>query len=589
MAVCGTQSILPDHLSLHVLTKIDKPYRYDRNADTIQPLATLRTMDAFSCFGDDSDVSDEGYSATDVKIASADREAARRLIDKANSSQKKDRNTDETNPPSAIAFQSSFQDKRLRTEHLPWPNLPPLYLGPIHLKTSLSEGGGRGYVASQDLSPGTCVLIEEPLVGGWSDEQMGKQLGLESIRFLLEQENAQSILDCLLELHPRKEKVDHIIHSLEVGHPINTLDRIQIVDMMNILERDAAYCVQQQCLVTFASKKQILNPDNSLLSTRDINRFLLTLRYNGFESGLYLHFSMFNHDEDPNCIKFRPQDESGSTKSIPNNYSEARTTRYVKKGEALTLHYLENPREVSHASRRKIIWDQHRFDIGGEDAFLKYSNSPRNIYESELVGGKFPESTIAGENNGSDTTVNIEKSLDDLEEMYIEIEQAFKSKIIGGDKSTYFDRGAALELTLGELIVAAQSALDNDHHILLSRCRRMHLDVIEVLLSNCSNILTNKQSVEMISRFLQSAQPLLESQRQRYGNDHPDVARTNHDLAMGIQTMLSYSPKRLLDLKLPEMTTLAQCSKVESLCRSEKNRIEKLYPRDVADIIAKVK
>lgn len=295
---------------------------------------------------------------------------------------------------------------------------------------------------------------------------------------------------------------------------------------------------------------------------------------------------MFNHNEDPNCIKFRPEDESTSTKSVPNKYSEARTTRYVKKGEALTLHYLENPREVSHASRRKIIWDQHRFDIGEAHSFLNLLS----LYESELVGGKFPESTLSGANNDSDTTatVNIEKSLDDLEEMYMEIEQAFKSKIVGGDQSTYFDRGAALELTLGELILAARSALDNNRHILMSRCRRMHLDVIEMLLSNCSDFLTNKQSVEMMARFIQSAQPLLESQRQRYGNDHPDVARTYHDLAMGIQTLLSHSPKRLLDLKLHEMKTIDQCSKMESLCRSEKHRIEKLYPRDVADIIARV-
>jgi hypothetical protein len=358
--------------------------------------------------------------------------------------------------------------------------------------------------------------------------------------------------------------------------------------MMSSLEKDASYLEQQQSLVLLAKECGIINPDGSSLTTMDINRLLLTLRYNGFESGLYLHFSMFNHDEDPNCIKYRPEEES--EQKVPYNFSEARATRFVKKGEALTLHYLENPREVSHATRRKIIWDQHRFDIGDEDVFLKYVHSPRNIYESELVGGKFPASTREETTNDTEApaTVNIEKSLDDLEDIFLEIQQTFKSNLLGDDKSSYFDRAAALELTLGELIIASNSALDNDNHILLSRCRRMHLDVIELLLSNCSENLTNKQSVEMMARFLQSVQPLLEQQRKRCGNDHPDAARTYHDFAMGIQSLLSHSPKRLLALKLPEMLTLEQCSKMEHLCRSEKNRIEGLYPRDVAEIVSKV-
>jgi hypothetical protein len=116
----------------------------------------------------------------------------------------------------------------------------------------------------------------------------------------------------------------------------------------------------------------------------------------------------------------------------------------------------------------------------------------------------------------------------------------------------------------------------------------MHLDVVELLLSKCSEILTKKQSIELMARFLQSVQPLLESQIKRCGNDHPDVARTYYDFAMGIQTMLSHAPKRLLALNLPKMSTLEQCSKVEHMCRSEKKRIDELYPRDVSEIIAAV-
>lgn len=134
----------------------------------------------------------------------------------------------------------------------------------------------------------------------------------------------------------------------------------------------------------------------------------------------------------------------------------------------------------------------------------------------QAVDGNFPPSIVEESNTENDedppTTVNIEKSLDDLEDILLEIQNAFKSKLVDDQMSSYFDRSAALELTIGELITASNSALNNNHHILLSRCRRLHLDVVEMLLSNCSAMLTSKQSVALMARFLQSVQPLLESQ-----------------------------------------------------------------------------
>jgi hypothetical protein len=322
------------------------------------------------------------------------------------------------------------------------------------------------------------------------------------------------------------------------------------------------------------------------------------MRYNGFDSGLYLHFSIFNHDEDPNCIKFRPSSEGAQQR----HYSEARTTRYVKKGEALTLHYLENPREVSHATRRKILWDQHRFDIGDGEAFKKFlrltedSDARKDaVYQSELVHGSFPESDKTGAKEKSDgdlpAACNIENSLDDLEDMVVELQAILQSKPDEGKSmtSTTFERAAALELTAWELITASKASLGNNHHILLSRCRRLHLDSVEILLEHCSSILDNKASTELMARFLPSAWELLESQKLRLGNDHTDVARTSNDISMGIQALLSHSPKRLLSLELEGMRSLDQCSRMEYSFRKEKERIEKLFPKDADNIIAMVK
>ena len=68
----------------------------------------------------------------------------------------------------------------------------------------------------------------------------------------------------------------------------------------------------------------------------DLLRYYFTLTCNGFDSGVYGHLSIFNHSELPNCIKFSPTD------GVP--YSEVRTVKHVKKGDHLTISYM-NPRE----------------------------------------------------------------------------------------------------------------------------------------------------------------------------------------------------------------------------------------------------
>ena len=543
-------------------------------------------MDPFACFGADSD--DDSDAPTN--------DEGMRLAERFNS---KPRNSTPSSSTGIVvelsggggsevasAFRSSYDDQVQRASSLPWRSRPPLYCGPIDLCRTLAEGGNRGYIASQDLPPGTCVLVEEPLVAGWSDEQMGKELGFESVRYLLENQNAREILRCMEELHPRREAVESIF-NLEKTE-IEPLDKVQIVDMMSDMTEDG----QIDSLLDYATRKGITNSDSTNLTARDIKRLLLALRYNGFDSGLYLNFAMFNHSEDPTCTKFRPTEEGVES----GRYSEARTVRHVRKGEALTICYLENPREVSHATRRKILWDQHRFDIGDESRYRKFldssfdntghlfNNNDRSncIFEAELVDGVFPLSSRDGPVKSDDgdgpLTTNIESSLDDLEDMLTELKT-----------TPNFDRAAALELTLWELATVSQSRLENEHHILLSRCRRLHLDAIELFLTECSSTLKDKQLADIWVRAMPNIELLLESQTKRLGSDHPDVARTNQDFANAIQVLLSNSPKRLLALKLRGMgRTLNDWSRLENRCRLEKKRIESFYPRDVDDILESV-
>ena len=59
----------------------------------------------------------------------------------------------------------------------------------------------------------------------------------------------------------------------------------------------------------------------------------------------------FNHVCIPNCIKYQP---------VGGGPSEVRACRWIAKGEALTLSYLE-PREQSRRHRSEQIWQQFRF------------------------------------------------------------------------------------------------------------------------------------------------------------------------------------------------------------------------------------
>lgn len=284
--------------------------------------------------------------------------------------------------------------------------------------------------------------------------------------------------------------------------------------------------------------------------------------------------------------------------------------RYDKPTLSLLLSRCTNCQELM---RHDVF--QHLFDIGDENAYRTFLDATmdrtgyvfndnvrcNHIFESELVNGKFPPSARDGsiDNDGKagdgerdgnlPYTHHIEKSLDDLEGMLEELGMVLKLQSNGDSIDGSFDRAAALELTVWELITASKSTLGNDHHLLLSRCRRLHLNAVELLLSQCCSMLTTNQSVDLMARFLPSAQSLLESQRRRLGRDHPDVARTCGDLSMGVQALLSHSPKRLLSLGMEGMGTLDGCSWAELSWRREKERIERLYPRDAEEILQSVR
>jgi hypothetical protein len=236
----------------------------------------------------------------------------------------------------------------------------------------------------------------------------------------------------------------------------------------------------------------------------------------------------------------------------------------------LTIHYM-TPREISHATSRQHLWDQHRFDIG-------VSVSDPVAHQMELVNGTFPDSNR--------DTLDPDSPTSRIEAVLTEWEGTLE------DTNLPLERLQALELAEWELCTASQQQLDNDGHILLARCRRLHLDTCEALLnaSQKSNITLGSNMVW--THFVASAHALLNLQLLYLGPDHVDMARTHRDLTMGIEALLRSSHKHLHELSyilkenISAHKTIVEWSKYESQCRAEHERVSALYPRDADSHIA---
>jgi hypothetical protein len=316
-------------------------------------------------------------------------------------------------------------------------------------------------------------------------------------------------------------------------------------------------------LLLLAEQRGVRCRNGAPLTENDIFRLLLALRYNGLESGIYRHVAMLNHDDYPNCAKFLPDNAQ--------SFSEVRSTRPIHAGETLTISYL--PRIMSHSSRRRHLWDQHRFDIG--TSHLKGMK-----YKMELVGPNrsLPASPLVGR-DGNSVTSRIEKASEELDAMQSEIAAEIESL---GD----FETAKALELSLLEMYNRSVEELQNEEHILVIPILSLHIDACALVLKDPG--LTRAVQLGVLARQTLSIYRLLPLQEALLGPDHFDLARTNLDLANAVSELLSRSAKHLYELNLPSMNTFASWSSLESKARQEHDRVKQLYPHDAAHILAKI-
>ena len=159
-----------------------------------------------------------------------------------------------------------------------WPDAPPLYTGPVRLVED--DGvGGRGFVAERDVRPGELLLLEAPHLT-WSEAHAQEPLPM--LRAVLESAQAAALLRAMAQLHP--------------------------VALTPAL-RHAWGATHAQAVGLLLPGFRALRPElGEMEASTELLRLCLTLQFNGFAAGLFLHQAIFNHGcaAEANCDKVAP-------------------------------------------------------------------------------------------------------------------------------------------------------------------------------------------------------------------------------------------------------------------------------------------
>ncbi|KUF89454.1 hypothetical protein AM588_10002435 [Phytophthora nicotianae] len=254
------------------------------------------------------------------------------------------------------------------------------------------------------------------------------------------------------------------------------------------------------------------------------------------EDGVFLYNAMFNHDCNPNCVKFTPEG-AGPEGGV----SEVRVARPIAKGEQLTISYLY-PREQSRENRQKNLWEQFGFKCCCE--LCKRGDSVLH-----------PLPSATEDNDGT------KPGMPDLEKVLVGAEEIIKTN----PESAADALSVALETLSDALEIVAHD------HLVFMRIHKLVADSCDLLLRG-----KTERVCEYSILFLRSSYELLELQRTYLNPDHIDLARTLNDVSQGIQLLLSYDPEVLLT-EFPEWKNFRQASVVENQYRQEYRRLKRMY------------
>ncbi|GLD91971.1 hypothetical protein PINS_up000504 [Pythium insidiosum] len=395
-----------------------------------------------------------------------------------------------------------------------WRDVAPEFVGPIEVDNNCANiGGSRGYVATRDLAPGTLVLVEKAYVPWPMDvDQSDPSFFIVTVRNILREPSWKITVEHLGYLHPQRLE-DLPAELLTAGRE--------------------KYDAQLAALLKEPEVAALGVSHDTLLQN------VFAMQCNAFDSGVFLHNAIFNHECNPNCIKFTPEDRERGV-------SEVRVARAVKKGEPLTISYLY-PREQSRNRRLRNLREQFGFVCICALCRRGDSVLPRPTRHAEKGGAAGDEPTLA--------------TIEEVEQVAAGAEELLKD----GTSAAHV-LSIALEALSDALEVVAHD------HVVLMRIHKLVADCCDAIL----RARPSQDVREYAILFLRSSYELLELQRMYLNDDHIDLARTLNDVSQGIELLLSLDPKALLQ-EFPEWKDFRQASKVENEYRLEYRRIKRLY------------
>ncbi|KAL4170090.1 hypothetical protein KRP22_010997 [Phytophthora ramorum] len=411
--------------------------------------------------------------------------------------------------PAAVDQEEEASSQVARSLYEPWDDVKPLAVGPVDLATSFDGvGGSRGYVATQDLVPGTQVLLEQVYIPWPSDvDTSDPEFFLATMESVLSRPDYVDIMEHLGHLYPEKLS--------ELPEELLAAGRDKFGPQIDELCR---------------------NFSELPLSHNQVLQNVFAMQCNAFDSGVFLYNAMFNHDCNPNCVKFTPED-AGPEGGV----SEVRVARPIAKGEQLTISYLY-PREQSRENRQQNLWEQFGFKCGCQLCRRGDSVLP-------------PPPSAADDSDG------VKPGMQDLEKVLVGAEEIIKTN----PESAASALSVALETLSDALEIVAHD------HLVFMRIHKLVADSCDLLLRA-----KTERVCEYSILFLRSSYELLELQRAYLNPDHIDLARTLNDVSQGIQLLLSFDPKVLLT-EFPEWKDFRHASMVENQYRQDYRRLKRMY------------
>ena len=353
-------------------------------------------------------------------------------------------------------------------------------------------GGGRGVFALRPLPAGVLVVSEVP-TATWGDGDLSDPAFLASVvETCCCSKDAYAVTQAL---HPRL---------------FAECDVVELTKARELLPDDVQAAIAARA--GFGA------------DVGEVVRVALVLQHNGFGSGLYRSLTMLNHSCVPNAVKYSPS--SGSLGA-----SEIWTVRSVAAGEELTISYCE-PLEVTRQAMHDFLETHHRFRCRCSSCVAADAPVPAAYQETmEKVAqqeGRVQELVV-----GMEAEVKFWASVRDVDGV---VENLTK----------------LLHSTAG---MAAVESGREDFSLspkVLARVHRLAADAAAAFLDVAGQYHNHpkRPKRELLKSaafsFLRNSLCLLAQQVLYLGPRHPDVARTQFDVAEALECALNTFPDDLL-------------------------------------------